>query len=616
LAGAVAEELLRIHSGLLLQGEAMKAYAMRTPSYLPIYQAGIRSMVAVPLVSRDRIVGTLVLGSLQADAYSEKDLKLAEKIGTQIAGAIANVQLFREYRRTWGDLRKSEERYRRLVENSPLGILAVDRKGIITHINTQMASILGFPLASATQRISIFSFSPLRESGVSAKFRSCMDSGEPGVLEGIYHGQEGDERHLRYHFTPIRDSEEKITGVQAVVEDVSERKHLEDQLAQAQKMEAIGTLAGGIAHDFNNILSAIMGYTELAGLDTPEGSKVRYNLEQSLKASQRAKSLIQQILAFSRQSKPERKPIDIGPIIKEGLKLLRASLPSTIEIRQDLGRDLGSVVADPTQIHQVVMNLCTNAGHAMGAKGGILEVSLGKIDMEGGAVGSAMGIEAGAYLRLRVSDTGHGISAQILKRIFDPYFTTKGAGKGTGLGLAVVHGIVKSYGGGIVVSSEVGKGSTFDVYLPRIESPSSVLQAEKVEPLPLGEYERILFVDDEKEVGEIGRKTLEYLGYEVVVRTSSLEALELFRAKADQFDLVITDMTMPNMTGEGLAREILGIRPGMPIILCTGFSEHMSGEKAKALGIREFVMKPLVMVDLAKAIRKALDSRKKKKGGE
>jgi len=616
LAGSASGEMLRSRSSLLVHGEAMKEFVMRTPSYLPSYQAGIRSLVATPLVSRDRIVGTLLLSSIRPDAYSQQNLKLVEKIGNQIAGAIANIQLFREYRRTWGDLRQSEERYRRLVENSPLGIISVDLKGTITHANTQMASILGFSSPSATLGISIYSFSPLMESGVSAKFRLCEESGESGVLEGAYRGKEGEETYLRYHFTPIRDSEQKITGVQAIVEDVSERKHLEDQLAQAQKMEAIGTLAGGIAHDFNNILSAIMGYSEIAGLDMPENSKAKYNLEQSMKASHRAKNLVQQILAFSRQGKQERRPMDIRPIIKEGLKLLRASLPSTIEIRQKIETDLGSIVADPTQIHQVLMNLCTNAGHAMSEKGGILEVSLGNMNMDEGAAAISAGIEAGPYLRLRVSDTGHGIHPQILKRIFDPYFTTKEAGKGTGLGLAVVHGIVKSYGGGIVVSSEVGKGSAFDVYFPRIDAVKASLGTERAEPLPLGGQERVLFVDDEETIAEIGQKLLKYLGYRVVVRTSSLEALELFRTKTDEFDLVITDMTMPNMTGEKFAQEVLKIRREIPVILCTGFSEQITEEKAKAMGIREFVMKPLVIMDLAKAMRRALDPRKKTRGRE
>ncbi len=386
-----------------------------------------------------------------------------------------------------------------------------------------------------------------------------------------------------------------------------------EQLHQAQKMEAVGTLAGGIAHDFNNILAAILGYAELANFDIAEDSRTKYNLQQSIKATHRARDLVQQILAFSRQARQERKPLDIKPLIKEGLKFLRASLPATIEIRQNMEEDPGTIEADPTQVYQVLMNLCTNAAHAMDEKGGVLEVSLGKADMDGEASAAPAGMEPGPYLRLRVSDTGHGMPPEILKRIFDPYFTTKEVGKGTGLGLAVVHGIVKSYGGGITVSSEMGKGSTFDIYFPRVQAMGRASEAERAEPLPFGGHERVLFVDDEKAIVEIGHSMLKYLGYEVEVRTSSIEALELFRAQADRFDLVITDMTMPNMTGDKLAQELLRIRPGIPIILCTGFSEYLTEEKAKALGVRELLMKPLAIRDLAQAVRRVLDYRKKKK---
>jgi CheY-like chemotaxis protein len=378
-------------------------------------------------------------------------------------------------------------------------------------------------------------------------------------------------------------------------------------------MEAIGTLAGGIAHDFNNILAAIMGFAELASLDLQGDSKAKYNVQQSIMAAHRAKNLVQQILAFSRQRKQERKPLNIQPIVKEALKFLRASLPATIEIRQNTPEDLGTIEADPTEVYQVLMNLCTNATHAMDENGGVLEVSLSQVDIPAEAPAVSRGIEPGTYVRLRVSDTGHGLPPEILKKIFDPYFTTKEVGKGTGLGLAVVHGIVKSYGGEISVSSGLGKGSTFDIYFPRVQDLGRPLEAEKAEPLPFGGHERVLFVDDEKAIAEIGESMLKHLGYEAEVRTSSIEALELFRVQADRFDLVITDMAMPNMTGDKLAQELLRIRPGIPIILCTGFSEYLTEEKAKALGIQEFVMKPLVMKDLAVVIRRALDRKKKSK---
>ena len=613
----------RMRPGVIFQVSAEKEaqgeeeIRRQFPSFLPHYQAGLRSIMRVPLFSKDQPIGSLNFLSREFEAYSESDLRVAEKIANQIAGAVANVQLFRKQKRTEEELFKSNERYQRLVEMSPL-MISIQKGGKYVYLNPAALKALGASKPEELVGRSIFEIiHPDYWDAARERFQLAKQGKPVPLIEEKV--VRLDKKVIDVELSQIQVFEGDEHAVMVMGRDITGQKKaerekavLQEQLQQAQKMEAIGTLAGGIAHDFNNILAGIMGYAELAGLDIPQGSKAQENLQNSIKSANRAKNLVQQILAFSRQSKQERKPMDIGPIIKEGLKLLRASLPSTIEIRQDLKRDLGSIVADPTQIHQVVMNLCTNASHAMSEKGGVLEVSLEKMNMEAGSAAISAGIEAGPYLRLRVSDTGHGIPPEILKRIFDPYFTTKGAGKGTGLGLAVVHGIVKSYGGGISVSSEVGKGSSFDVYFPRVEDSISVLEAGKVEPLPLGGQERVLFVDDEKEIGEIGQKSLQYLGYEVVVRMSSLEALELFRAKADQFDLVITDMTMPNMTGEELAREILGIRPGIPIILCTGFSENMSEGKAKALGIREFVMKPLVIMDLAKAIRRALGSREKK----
>jgi signal transduction histidine kinase len=410
----------------------------------------------------------------------------------------------------------------------------------------------------------------------------------------------------------IRDHEGKLVGIHGVSRDITERKRaeeekkgLEAQLAQAQKLESIGTLAGGIAHDFNNILSAIIGYTELAMDDVSDPKKARSNLKEVLKAGDRAKNLVHQILAFSRQTETKHSPLALQTIIKETIKMMRSVIPATIEIRQNF-IDSGIVMSDATQIHQIMMNLCTNAVHAMDKTGGVLEVSLKRVSVNGDAEIHNLDLSPGSYLRLSVSDNGQGMTPEVMARIFDPYFTTKEVGRGTGLGLSVVHGIVKSHGGVITCKSTPGEGTIFDVYLPEIDTGKEKLEPLEKESLPTG-TERILFVDDEPVLIDLTKKRLENLGYTVITRTSSIEALELFRNNPDKFDLVITDMTMPAMTGDKLTQKMMEIRQDIPIILCTGYSELISEEKAKKIGVKEFIMKPIVIEELAKTIRDVLN---------
>ena len=382
----------------------------------------------------------------------------------------------------------------------------------------------------------------------------------------------------------------------------------ERQLQQVMKLQAIGTLAGGIAHDFNNILFPIVGYTELTMDDIREDSQARQNLEEILKATNRAKELVQQILTFSRQSCQERKPLKVQYLIKEASKLLRATIPSSIEIECDIDESCGPIKGDPTQIHQIIMNLCTNAFHAMQKTGGKLEVSLKEINISYDQSLAMVGMKVGRHLELMVKDSGQGMEPQVMERIFEPYYTTKEQGKGTGLGLSVIHGIVKNHGGDIIVSSQPGKGSSFKVYLPIIDDIEEEIQTD--EPLmEINGKERILLIDDEQQIIDIERQILERLGYTVTSTTDSEEALEEFAAQPDHFDLVITDMTMPKITGDQLAQRMMDIRPQIPVILCTGFNEAISEEKALAMGIDKFVMKPVVKDELASTIRKVLDNR-------
>ena len=382
-----------------------------------------------------------------------------------------------------------------------------------------------------------------------------------------------------------------------------EKQKLQLQLKQVQKMEAICTLAGGIAHDFNNILTAIIGYVELAIFKRKEKSEGTDYLDGIFKAASRAKDLVQQILAFSRQTEQVLKPVSVKLATREALKLLRASLPSSIEIKQNLQSN-SLVMGDPTQLHQIMMNLFTNAAHAMQKTGGTIDVEITDIELDEPTARS-MNLKPKNYLKVIVRDAGCGMPPKIKDRTFDPFFTTKELGAGTGMGLSVVHGIVESFDGKILVDSEPGQGTRFQIFLPVVERTED---AEMIveEDLPRGS-ERILVVDDEPDVVIVGKETLETLGYRVTATTNPVEAMELLLTRPREFDLLITDMTMPKMTGDTLAREVLSSRPGFPVILCTGFSAQMTEKRANKLGIKGFLMKPILRSEIAKLIRNVLD---------
>lgn len=418
-------------------------------------------------------------------------------------------------------------------------------------------------------------------------------------------GRQQSKRNMLLSSSPIFDDEEECIGIVYSAKDLTEIKELENKLRQAQKMEAIGTLAGGIAHDFNNILTPILGYSEILMDAFPVGSQERADEEHVLKAANRAKELVKQILTFSRQTEHERKPVKLHFIIKEALKLLRSSLSANIEIKQNIYADSCPVLADPTQVHQVLMNLCTNSYHAMRDTGGILTVSLSEVEISPEDYQDNLSLQTGKYIKLAVSDTGHGMDKVLVEKIFDPYFTTKKKGEGTGLGLSVVHGIVKSHHGQITVYSEPGQGTEFHVYLPCIEAPVPASLAEQQE-IPKGRQEKVLVVDDEEAIAELLGNMLEKLGYVVMTKSNSAMALETFQDEYKSIDLVVTDMSMPGMNGAELAAELLKIKPGLPIILCTGFSEIINEEKARAFGFTGFLLKPVLKSQLANAVKDAL----------
>jgi len=507
-------------------------------------------------------------------------------------------------------LKESEERYRELVQNANSIILRRDPQGIITFFNEFAQSFFGYTEDEILGKNVVGTIVPETETtgrNLVAMIQDIVLHPERySANENENMRRNGERVWVAWTNKAIRDKDGNIVEILCIGNNITEQRRLQAQLIRSQKMEAIGTLAGGIAHDFNNILSLIIGYTELARDEVPEGSQLWEDLREVYQAGKRARDLVKHILTFSRQSEQEQKPIHIQPIVEEALKLLRPSLPTTIEIRKHLTAT-GMVLSDPTQIEQVIMNLCTNAYHAMRDRGGVLEVSLTDIELDSDFTARHLDTHIGPYIRFTVSDTGHGIEKKDIDRIFEPYYTTKEKTGGTGMGLSVVHGMVKSYSGAITVYSEPGKGTTFNVFLPRCED-AEVREEPKEVALPPGGRERILFVDDEPALVDMDRRMLERLGYDVVTSTSGTEALEVFRKQPENFDLVITDMTMPKMTGDKLATELLSIRPGIPIILCTGFSERITGEKAKEMGIRKFVMKPLVKSELAKAVREVLDA--------
>jgi PAS domain S-box-containing protein len=451
------------------------------------------------------------------------------------------------------------------------------------------------------------------EGQVTARIQALMDRAEPfDDVVFSARGSDGQTIDVSVAGRPMYDATGTIVGYRGVTRDITahlrtaaQLRHAQrEQQRQTQKMEAIGTLASGIAHDFNNILGVILGFTDLALRDvTPDQTRLRGNLQEVLTAGKRARDLVRHILTFSRKGGPERAPVHLPTLIKEGLRLIRASLPSTIEIQQDIAHDVGTVLADPTQIQQVLMNLCVNAEHALRDTGGSLVVRLEAVDVDEAFMAQHPTVHPGSYARLTVQDTGHGMPSEVQARIFEPFFTTKEVGQGTGLGLAMVHGIVTSHDGTITVQSTQGVGTTFAVYLPCLDQDAVGLESMEI-PLTSPGKGTVLFVDDEEALVRAGQSMLESLEYHVVVSQSSLEALQIFQQTPERFAVVITDQTMPQMTGEVLTHALRRIRPDIPIILCTGFSHTIDADRAQAAGINAFLMKPLLAHDLGAAIQR------------
>ena len=545
---------------------------------------------------------------------------------TREGGSISIQTDITELERREAARRVGEEKAASIISTVIDGIITFDAEGGIETFNRAAETFFGYDADDVIGR----DFSMLLYEPFAAEYKEAvvrfLETDEPGALgeirEIIGRRRDGAEfpleiavNELKGTWTLYERRRAQRRVFIATLRDISQRKALAQQLQQSQKIEAIGTLAGGIAHDFNNILSIILGYASLARDDLaapppgkrPDEGEIRESLEMVIQAGRRARDLVEQILTFSRHTDQARRSLVLQPIVKEVLKLMRSTLPSTIEIRQRLESQPAKVMADPSQMHQVLMNLCTNAAHAMDESGGVMEILLDRTEI-GRATSIDGGLEPGAYARLTVRDNGTGMDEATKERIFEPFFTTKEVGRGTGLGLSVVHGIITDHGGAISVESAAGKGTVFEALLPSYEGDVTHLSTADTAADATGKG-RILFVDDEVALVRMAEKALTKLGYAVVGETRSLSALDLFRQDPDAFDLIVTDQTMPGLTGDALVGEVRKLRDDIPIVLCTGFNHKLTPEKAKEMGLDGYLMKPVMADQLGREVSRALEAR-------
>ncbi len=546
--------------------------------------------------ARGRLVWVRSMGEAERDAAG---------VIRRVQGAYQDIT---ERRESAEELRKSEELFKQVVENIDEMFWVTDpATGLILYVSPAYADLWGHSCESlyADPRSLLDSVHPEDRARVQAAREAKQASGDYDEVFRIVRPDQT-VRWIHARAYPIHNEAGAIHRIVGVAEDITEYRTMEEQFRQTQKLEAIGTLAGGIAHDFNNILGAIIGYAELAKLRLTGNPTVSNYLSALLQGAHRASALVRQILAFSRQQEQQRALVQLRHVVAEPLALLRATIPSTIAFDSSLASDLPAVLADATQIHQVVMNLCTNAAQAMRDQPGRLEVRLEQCTVDAHLAETTLGLHPGPYVRLTITDTGPGMNAAVMARIFEPFFTTKAPGEGTGLGLAVVHGIMQSHEGAITVESEPGHGTTFRLYFPAQEAPA-IPPEPALDELPRGGGEHVLFVDDEKPLAQLGQAMLEELGYVVTASSNPTEALELVRATPEKFALVITDQTMPLMTGSDLAVQILRIRPGLPVILTTGYTASLPAQRLNAVAVRELLLKPLTLLSLGSAVRRALN---------
>jgi PAS domain S-box-containing protein len=564
-----------------------------------------------PLLKLEKSARLIADGNFEAkiDTSSSDEIGNLAKTFEQMIKNIKSITASRdELNREIFERKQAEDvasRFSHIFEDSLNEIYLFDVDTLkFTQVNGAAQHNLGYTMEELKQLTPV-DIKPEFTAESFAKSLATLRNGEKKkiVFRTVHQRKDQSRYDVEVHLQFLSDEYKAVFF--AIILDITEKLKLERQLHQAQKMESIGTLTGGIAHDFNNILGIIVGNTELALDDVPKWNSAHSSLEEIKKASLRAKSIVKQLLSFSRKADQQLQPIQIASVIKDALNFLRSTIPTTINIHPDIQTTDETILADPTQINQIIMNLCINASQAMDQTGGDLTVTVEKLTLDDNSARDYPGLKSGNHVKIMISDTGPGIDSKIIDQIFDPYFTTKEIGKGSGMGLAVVHGIVKSHSGAIAVDSSLGKGTKFSILFP-LATEKPVVEAQANKDIPRGN-ETILFVDDEISIVKMVKRMFERLGYKVETATTPQDALELFRSNPDHFNLVITDMTMPQMTGVKLSQKLMDIRKDIPIIVCTGYSKLVDEEKAKELGLAAYVMKPIDMQETAQTIRKVLD---------
>jgi len=612
LSGTSSEEVIRTRRSLLIPTGDLEGYQKKLPALRPTFQQGFLSLMSVPLISKSRVIGVLHFRSLRADCYLQKDLMLAERVGDQITSAIANSLLFAEHLKMEDALRESERRFRDLYHNAPLGYNEYDTSGCITNVNRTGLEMLGY---SASEMIGqpVWKFNVEEKTTrerIMAKLAGKIPPGRN--LERTYRKKDGTTIPVLIEDRLILDEKEQISGIRSTIQDISDRKRVEkemadlqEQLRQSQKMEAIGLLAGGIAHDFNNLLTVISGHSQLLIIELEESDRRRENIKEIQKAANRAAALTGQILAFSRRQILIPKVIDLNHVLRNMDKMLRPVIGEDIELVTGLTEDLGRIRADPGQIEQVIVNLAVNARDAM-PNGGRLCIETSNVELDESYVRTHVAVHSGRYVMFSVSDTGAGMAPEVRERIFEPFYTTKEKGQGTGLGLSVVYGIVKQSGGSIWVYSEPDRGTTFKVYFPRVDEPVEQTRERPAGAIPRGS-ETLLIVEDDDSVRELAVEILEKQGYRVLHASNGKEALTLFEQNRKSIHLLVTDVVMPGMNGHELAGRLHSFDPEVKVLYMSGYTDSTIVHHGMLEKGVSYIQKPFTPQGLALGVRQVLE---------